>query len=285
MTGELLKEFVGESVYLCEEDGIYYSIHERELSYPEEGNDRSLELEEFSFWFRHRNMCINSVVSQFRPRRSILFDVGGGNGYVSAGLAAVGITPVVVEPMRAGAKNSKLRGVENVVCSTLGDAGVKEGVIPSIGLFDVLEHVDDDIGFLREIHRFLVEDGYLFLTVPAYNLLWSRMDEVGGHFRRYTMAKLTSALSSAGFEVAFKTYIFWFLPLPMFLTRVIPERLGIFSVDGEVGRSTKEHRGGLPIVAWLLKCFCSIELAALGSRRSIPFGGSCLVVAQKKEVR
>ena len=42
----------------CNADGIYYEDSSETISYPESGNDDCFEIEENSFWFRHRNDCI-----------------------------------------------------------------------------------------------------------------------------------------------------------------------------------------------------------------------------------
>jgi hypothetical protein len=59
------------------EEGIYYN-RERvgEISYPVKGNEACFEVEDQSFWFRHRNDCIRELVRSFPPR-------GGGPIYES----------------------------------------------------------------------------------------------------------------------------------------------------------------------------------------------------------
>lgn len=45
------------------EDGIYYAIGSEAVSYPEEGNEACFEIEDQSFWFRHRNDCIRVLAA------------------------------------------------------------------------------------------------------------------------------------------------------------------------------------------------------------------------------
>ena len=59
------------------------------------------------------------------------------------------------------------RGLTSVICSTLQDAGFKPGTVPAAGLFDVLEHIEDDVGFLKTLNEILVPKGRVFLTVIA----------------------------------------------------------------------------------------------------------------------
>ena len=58
------------------EDGIFYADEVCEISYPVKGNEACFEVEDQSFWFRHRNDCIRELVRSFPPR-------GGGPIYES----------------------------------------------------------------------------------------------------------------------------------------------------------------------------------------------------------
>lgn len=71
-----------------------------------------------------------------------------------------------------------------------------------IGLFDVLEHVEDDEGALRALGQHLSTDGVILVTVPAFQWLWSKHDVSHHHFRRYSRASLRKAAQAAGLEVA-----------------------------------------------------------------------------------
>jgi hypothetical protein len=93
------------------EDGIWYGPRTEPLSYPADANDACFDLEDDSFWFQHRNRCIVSVVRRFLPQEGPIFDIGGGNGFVSAGLEDAGFDVVLVEPGPAGAANAKKRGI------------------------------------------------------------------------------------------------------------------------------------------------------------------------------
>jgi SAM-dependent methyltransferase len=210
------------------EVGIGYSSDRERISYPEEGNEACFEVEDRSFWFRHRNACIVEMVRIFPPRgKGPIFDVGGGNGFVAKGLMDAGWDVVLVEPGPSGASNAKKRGVEHVVCGTTHSAGFQAGSLPAIGVFDVVEHIEDDLGFLRHLWDLLEPGGMLYLTVPAYNFLWSHEDVDAGHFRRYSLRQIEQKLVHACFEMTHSTYIFQWLVVPVGLFRVLPYRLGL----------------------------------------------------------
>jgi hypothetical protein len=260
-------------------DGVWVARRRSGISYPEKGNENCLGLEEDSFWFEHRSRCIQALMRRFPPSGAV-FDVGGGNGYVAGGLRQAGIPAVVVEPGRQGIRNALRRGLEPLVCATLEEAGFLPETLPAVGLFDVLEHVRQDEDFLRMIFPLLVPGGRIYLTAPAFRLLWSVDDDYAGHFRRYSASGLRCALARAGFQVEYSGYIFSMLPLPLLLLRALPSRLGWRKGD-DWRRYQQEHTRRRGAAGWLLQRWLDWELGWLRQGHSIPLGGSCLAVARK----
>ena len=260
-------------------DGIWYAPQRVPISYPEEGNLNCLALEADSFWFEHRNQCIQALMERF-PAGGPLFDIGGGNGYVAMGLARAGIAAVLVEPGEGGARNARQRGVDPVICATLQEAGFQPASLPAASLFDVLEHIQDDAAFLRDLAGYLVPGGRVYLTVPAYGWLWSADDDYAGHFRRYTLTQLGRVLRAAGLQIEFGTYIFTLLPAPIWLMRTLPTRLGLRK-QNEWDRYQQEHSSRPGLAGQLLNRLLRVELGWLKRGRSLPLGGSCLMVAKK----
>ena len=78
-------------------------------------------------------------------------------------------------------------------------------------MFEVLEHVEDDVGLLQEIHDLLGPGGAILLSVPAHQARFSRVDDMAGHFRRYEKDELASRLRDAGFEPE----VFWCYGYPL----------------------------------------------------------------------
>ena len=261
----------------CDDRGIWFAKRRPKISYPEDGNVRCRKIEESSFWFKHRNKCIVEAIRLYRPDGAI-FDVGGGNGYVCSAIKNLGIETVLVEPGIQGVMNAHARGLSPIICATLEDARFKAHTIAAVGLFDILEHIEDDIGFLKTINTILIPDGRLYITVPAYNFLFSVDDRNAKHYRRYTITSLTEKLKSAGFIIDFKTYIFRLLPIPIFFLRTIPGVLRLRK-KRELRRIQKEHSQPANWLGRLLNVALDTEIKALKSKKPISFGGSCLVVA------
>jgi len=263
-------------------DGIWYASESEALSYPVEGNAECFSIEDDSFWFRHRNNCIATAVALLPPKDGgAIFDIGGGNGFVSGCLQKLGYQVALVEPGLAGARNAKTRGLDNVICATTNTAHFHSSSLPAVGLFDVIEHIDDDLGFLKSIHASLVSDGYLYATVPSYAFLWSDEDVSAGHFRRYSLNSISEVLKSAGFTIEFSSYIFRFLPFPIFLLRSLPYRLGISKRRGSSESAVRDHASQDTITTKILDTLLETETKNLKKQKSMKFGGSCLIVARK----
>ena len=131
-------------------DGIWYAGSDEAVSYPSDGHDACAQIEDSSFWFKHRNACIIAAVQTHPPAvGDTIFDIGGGNGFVSLGLMKAGFEVAVVEPGAAGALNARKRGIPTVVCATTSAAGFVRSSLGAVGLFDVIEHIERDVQFLN----------------------------------------------------------------------------------------------------------------------------------------
>lgn len=73
-------------------------------------------------------------------------------------------------------------------------------------MINVLEHIEDDREVARKIHDLLVPGGHFLVFVPAMPFLFSKLDDIFGHYRRYTRPGLTSVLEDAGFEILDSRY-------------------------------------------------------------------------------
>lgn len=258
-----------------DDEGIWHSQLQEAVSYSSEGNDECFQIEEDSFWFNHRNRCIAALLNRHSPG-GVICDIGGGNGYVAAYLSKIGFPTILVEPGRVGARNARRRGVEMVICATLATAGFSSASLPAVGIFDVLEHVENDSAFLSEIHRSLAVGGMLYITVPAFGWLWSDDDVVAGHFRRYNLRTLTETVHASGFETVYSSYLFSLLPGPLFAMRSLPSLFGKRRLARKSYAGLHRSKSG----TWLDSVWSS-ELATVARGGNIPFGSSCILAARK----
>lgn len=256
-----------------DENGIWRCGTVSSVAYPSDGNDTVLQVEDESFWFRHRNHCIVATVRRLPPAGPIL-DIGAGNGFVTRALQQAGFAAWAMEPGRAGAMAAKRRGIEHVIQSAFRDAGFAANTIPAAALFDVVEHVEDDAATLRDIRMALRPGGRLYLTVPAFQFLFSDADKEARHFRRYTASALARAVMGAGFKIEFGTYFFTPLLGPIFLFRTVPSWIGISRGGGET--AMQDHRG------WrIVEMLLDREARAIAKGQPRAVGASYLLVARK----
>jgi hypothetical protein len=259
--------------------GIWRNTEIEVLSYPADGNDRCFQIEEDSFWFQHRNGVIRSLVANFRPSGAF-FDVGGGNGYVAKGLQDAGITSVLVEPGEHGVLNARKRGVEHVVQSMWSPEFVRPECAEAVGLFDVVEHIQDDRSFLESVHQTIAPNGLVFITVPALHSLWSFEDVYAGHFRRYRLGELQRLLIKTGFKVEYSSYFFSMLPLPIFALRSIPSVLG-WRKAPDTDSIRNEHTAAKGIAGRIMDRWLQWEQSRVARLKQIWTGSSCVIVGRK----
>lgn len=85
-------------------------------------------------------------------------------------------------------------------------------------MVNVLEHVEDDVAVLRELHDLLKPGGKLFVFVPAMPVLYGSVDERVGHLRRYTRDTLQRVIEAGGFRIDRSEYFDWLGALPWFVS-------------------------------------------------------------------
>lgn len=86
-------------------------------------------------------------------------------------------------------------------------AGVRPATYDSIVMVNVLEHIEDDFSAARGLHEALKTGGALLIFVPALPFLFSKLDKIYGHYRRYTKPTLHDCVSAAGFEIEKLHYV------------------------------------------------------------------------------
>jgi SAM-dependent methyltransferase len=259
---------------------IWRSSRAAPVAYPEGDHATCFGIEDESFWFRHRNRCILAAVQRHRPAGFIL-DVGGGNGYVSRALIDAGFDAVLLEPGPDGAQNAKrARRIPQVICATLDEAALGPGTVPAVGLFDVLEHIDDDRGVVEQLHRILVPGGQVYLTVPSFNWLWSGADVDALHFRRYSHASL-AAVFAGHFDILYLTALFGRTVPAILFGRTVPYALGL-QRQRTASQFAAEHRAGGAATSALVERILAHEVdkVARGIRQRM--GSTLLMVARRR---
>jgi SAM-dependent methyltransferase len=233
------------------------------------------------FWFVARREIIFDACQRFIPdlagRR--MFDIGCGSGGLLAFLASRGV-PV------SGACDAYPQAL--ALARRQLDAPLvllDEGRWPSlaagsqslVGLFDVLEHLDDDRGVLAWLHSVLEPGGVLVLTVPAHPFLFDEADELAQHRRRYTRSELAAKLREAGFELRRLTH---------FMASLVPAMLALRALGRLVGGKEVRARRDrelsvIPLLNPLLLGLLRLEGRWI-RHAPLPWGASLLAVACRR---
>lgn len=259
---------------------IWYTDRNVTNSFPASGVDVFDQVDESSFWFEHRNRVIEQLLRRHNLNGAFL-EVGSGSGVVAAYLASQGFSVGAVEPIETGARRAAERGVTVSFCGDLGSLKLPTASVPTLGMFDVIEHIEDPTDLLIEAHRVLAPDGALLVTVPAHQWLWSDFDEWNGHFRRYSTKQLQQQLQTAGFEVVENSYFFLPLLLPAAISRVALSKLRPNRTNQEIEDDlAADLAPSNPLVDRLLRIVHQPELKALG-KVAIPTGTSIIAMARK----
>ena len=144
----------------------------------------------------YNNFQLDLVRRRLRPGARVL-DFGAGIGTFANALRASGCAPLCVEPDRAQAAVIAASGLPVVH----GIAEVADGSIDFAYSFNVMEHIADDVAAMQALRRSIAPGGQALIYVPAFQVLFTDMDRLVGHERRYRAAELRSKLASAGFQV------------------------------------------------------------------------------------
>src|SRR3954453_5584614 len=179
------------------------------------------ELEDEHWWFRGRRAVIHALLARaaLRPRPRIL-DAGCGTGRNLLEYGRIGEAQGV-DPSADAVAFCQARGLDRVRQSGVEELPFADASFDLVTATDVLEHIPDDLGAARELRRVTAPGGSLLVTVPAYQWLWSQHDDSHQHQRRYTLGRLRSALTAAGWRPAVQTYFNSILLAPIALVRTV----------------------------------------------------------------
>jgi SAM-dependent methyltransferase len=141
--------------------------------------------------------------------RLTLVDVGSGSGFFAYSLEKElpdGVTKVYLVDIGYTAEEiAETKGKKIEKTHRIPDR-IENGLVI---LMDVLEHLEDDFKMLKEIKAACVGDNnHFFITVPAFESLWSGHDDYLGHYRRYKIATLRAVLDKAGYTTHNSYYLY-----------------------------------------------------------------------------
>jgi len=211
---------------------------------------------------------VQSLMANHLNGKRTILDVGSGSGSMIPMLQTFGDV-TMLEPDTQMVQKLRNEFKLPIIHGTLENKQV--GSYDIVTLFDVLEHIEDDNATLRRIHDILNEDGYVILTVPAYQFLWSKHDTEYHHKRRYTVPMLRERVEKAGFSIERITYFNTFLFPPALMVRLLQKVFKTNASDFNVG-------------SFLNRIFTIVFSAERVALRlfNFPFGLSIFCIASRK---
>lgn len=179
-----------------------------EISYPDH------------FWNKCRFGTILKYLKFLPSKEERLFEIGCGNGLLKSQFENIGYTVDGCDLNLQALEmidNSKGRVMVYNIYDKNPDLIGKYGAII---LGDVIEHIEDDLEFLKTATLYLKDNGVVIINIPANKFLFSKYDKTVGHYRRYNITEIKNLLEKANIEIKILRY--WgFLFIPLILSRKI----------------------------------------------------------------
>lgn len=237
-------------------------------------------LEEDHFWFRGRREIFFDLIPRMvgaGQRRPQILEIGCGTGGMLGPLSELGeVTGMDIS--LDSIRYCQERGHGRVLTGSGYELPFKDESFDLVALFDVIEHIEDDQRVLDEVRRVLKPGGRVFISVPAYQFLYSQNDRVAHHLRRYTKAPLRARLGEAGLSTRKMSYFNTFL-FPLILPAVLVLKLKERLFGLPEGLTNLSHQFKEPVN--------TVFARVMGAERwflrhiDLPFGHSLIAVAEK----
>jgi SAM-dependent methyltransferase len=239
--------------------------------------DRDYELqthqaEDRHWWYRGRRTVLHRVIRDLGlPTPARILDAGCGSGRNMVELASYGtVTGIELSP--TSVRLARERQAGEVIEGSVLEMPFGDDDFDLAVSLDVIEHLEDDLGALRELRRTVAPGGALLVTVPAYQWLWSGHDEINHHHRRYTRRSLRSVAEQAGWKQVRTTY-FNSLLLPVAILLRVLDRVNTKTTESSLDLWVPPEPVNL-----MLEGPLTLEAAMIGRGGRIPAGLSLLTV-------
>jgi ubiquinone/menaquinone biosynthesis C-methylase UbiE len=245
--------------------------------------DRMFAVEESHWWYRGRRSLVRDALDRYAPARRPLhlLEVACATGMSFRFLADYGeIRGIDIsdETIRLCAQ----RGIDRIVKGDAVRLPFTDAAFDVVLALDAFEHVDDDVGAMKETYRVLRPGGVLVATVPAFMSLWSPHDDAYHHRRRYRRPQFRARLREAGFHVERVSYSTMRLFPAVFALRRWRRMTGGDDVtDSGLRSPTSDFAVRFPAPVEALAGAITSAEVALQRRVNLPFGVSLCAVLRK----
>jgi SAM-dependent methyltransferase len=229
--------------------------------------------EKVHWWHASRRRILASIIDHLPLANApSILEVGSGTGGNLQMLSRFGTVSAVETDTEARKIAEAATGIKFTAGSLPDSIPFPHQAFDLVAAFDVIEHIDDDLGSIEALYRATKPGGWFIATVPAYSWMWSEHDVKLHHKRRYTRGPFASIVRAAGFRVSRTSYFNTFLFPLAALIRLMQVSSG---TSGEAERTLPR-----PWVNRILSIIFSSERFFLRNF-AFPFGLSILVVGRR----
>lgn len=224
-----------------------------------------------------RDLCVDLIRSYGADRGGYVLDIGCGTGELTRALSRFG-TVIGADRSDDALRFCRRRDIPRLVRTSAETCGFKDNTFSLAVAFCLIEHLEDDGEFLRELHRILDTNGRIVILTSAFRFLWSDHDRRAHHKRRYTAGALKTMMEEKGFRIRKLSYVNSTLFPAVAILRLI-QRLGKIKFKEEETFSLdiiKTPR----LVQTLLYGILTTETRLL-RHMSFPFGVGLVCVGEK----
>jgi ubiquinone/menaquinone biosynthesis C-methylase UbiE len=240
------------------------------------------ELERKNWWFVVRNQILmERIKKQMNPQSPLkILNVGVATGSTSELLTQFGeVTSIEYDQDCCDFARGKT-GL-NIIQGSILELPFPDKSFDLVCAFDVIEHVEDDAKAVNELKRVCKSGGYVSVSVPAFQFLWSHHDVINHHFRRYTMAMLKEVfLKEKNGVIQYTTYFNSILFPPIAGFRLVSELIPKKWIRKGTGADNHVFDQESFTSKLLLGLF-NVERPLLKSGLTFPFGVSAMLCWQK----
>jgi SAM-dependent methyltransferase len=189
-----------------------------------EAFQRHIANEKRHWWFSGRREILNFILQRNRIKKKLkILDFGSGSGTNIDILRKYGSVYVYEKNKKM---NTYLRKKYNKIKNVTVINNYKKQKYELVVAADVIEHIKNDKKAIKELNLLLKKDGKILITVPAFQILFSKKDIQLGHFRRYSIVDFKKLIKS--FKTIKLTYFNFFLFVPLSLIILF---LKIFKIE------------------------------------------------------
>lgn len=238
------------------------------------------------WWFKGRNRTILTLAKKYlTPGKDLkILDIGCGPRSIlqdSDSFSAAKIFGVDCSP--EATRLYRMNGGSKISLCDIENLPFKSATFTGVLMLDVLEHIDSEKDILREAIRVSKQGCIIFITVPAFKLLWGSHDIINRHKRRYTIRNLLQVLQSNELQLIKISY-FNFLLFPIIFCIRAFNRIILYSFNKVESKLKSDFYFNKPgAINYILSKIFTLESKFI-LFLNFPLGSSIVCILKRKDV-